>query len=152
MKGQQEWEEGDEKPQVKSGWGMGGSDLQSNVGIAKKSNAEQYWDNKTTELIIPEMEVDNTDEFQAQISEPPKVDQKMLNLRELEKDTALNVPSVTREGIDISLLTSVIHPIADLVETDMSWDYLSLQAEIGQNFRERFGQYEEAEGTESTNV
>ena len=43
----------------------------------------------------------------------------MTNLRELNKDFALNVPSTTQEGIDISLLTSVIRPIADLIETDM---------------------------------
>jgi len=55
----------------------------------------------------------------------------MANLRELEKDLALNVPSITQDGVDISLLTSVIRPIADLIETDMSWDYLNLQAEIG---------------------
>lgn len=63
----------------------------------------------------------------------------MTNLRELDKDLALNVPSMTTDGIDISLLTSVIRPIADLIETDMHWDYLNLQAEIGQNYRERYG-------------
>jgi hypothetical protein len=55
----------------------------------------------------------------------------MTNLRELDKDLSLNVPSVTTTGIDISLLTSVIRPIADLIETDMNWEYLTLQAEIG---------------------
>ena len=55
----------------------------------------------------------------------------MTNLRELNKDFALNVPSTTQDGVDISLLTSVIRPIADLIETDMQWDYLGLQAEIG---------------------
>eukprot|EP00350_Pseudokeronopsis_sp_OXSARD2_P010612 CAMPEP_0170541982 /NCGR_PEP_ID=MMETSP0211-20121228/1557_1 /TAXON_ID=311385 /ORGANISM="Pseudokeronopsis sp., Strain OXSARD2" /LENGTH=79 /DNA_ID=CAMNT_0010844905 /DNA_START=244 /DNA_END=486 /DNA_ORIENTATION=+ len=64
----------------------------------------------------------------------------MTNLRDLNKDLALNVPSVTPDGVDISLLTSVIRPIADLIETDMQWDYLNLQAEIGQNYRERYGE------------
>ncbi len=50
----------------------------------------------------------------------------MTNLKDLEKDLALNVPSITKEGVDISLLTSVIRPIADLIETDMNWDYLTL--------------------------
>ena len=62
----------------------------------------------------------------------------MTNLKDLEKDLALNVPSITKEGVDISLLTSVIRPIADLIETDMNWDYLTLQAEIGQSYRERY--------------
>ena len=79
------------------------------------------------------------DDFQAMVAEPPKLEQNMANLRELEKDLALNVPSITQDGVDISLLTSVIRPIADLIETDMSWDYLNLQAEIGQNYRERYG-------------
>ena len=47
---------------------------------------------------------------------------------------------MTSDGIDISMLTSVIRPISDLIETDMQWDYLGLQAEIGQNFREKYGQ------------
>ena len=67
------------------------------------------------------------------------MEQNMANLRDLEKDLALNVPSITQDGVDISLLTSVIRPIADLIETDMSWDYITLQAEIGQNYRERYG-------------
>ena len=70
------------------------------------------------------------------------MDNKMTNLRELNKDFALNVPSTTNDGIDISLLTSVIRPIADLIETDMPWDYLGLQAEIGQNYREKYGEGE----------
>ena len=101
--------------------------------MQRKNQAAQYWDNKTTELVIPEMEADmgGGDDFQAMVAEPPKLEQNMANLRELEKDLALNVPSITQDGVDISLLTSVIRPIADLIETDMSWDYLNLQAEIG---------------------
>ena len=72
----------------------------------------------------------------------------MTNLRELNKDFALNVPSTTQDGVDISLLTSVIRPIADLIETDMQWDYLGLQAEIGQNYREKYS--EGKEGTKAT--
>ena len=77
------------------------------------------------------------------VAEPPSVDHKMTNLRELNKDFALNVPSATQDGTDISLLTSVIRPIADLIETDMQWDYLGLQAEIGQNYREKYGEGKE---------
>ena len=96
--------------------------------MAKKSNAAQYWDNKTTELVIPELDggIEIMDDNLVQMSEPPKMETNMTNLRELDKDLALNVPSVTMNGIDISLLTSVIRPIADLIETDMQWDYLNL--------------------------
>ena len=65
----------------------------------------------------------------------------------------MNVPSVTKDGIDISLLTRNIRPILDLIETDMHWDYVSLQAEIGQNFREKYGDSNvEAEGTRANNI
>ena len=81
----------------------------------------------------------------------------MASLSVLEKDLALNVPSITTEGVDISLLTSVIRPIADLIETDMNWDYLSLQAEIGQNYREKYSDDPDAasalhEGTRANNI
>ena len=120
--------EEDFRPQVKSGWGTGmqGNMQASNIGMSKKSNAAQYWDNKTTELVIPEMEAEAVEEISAQVAEPPKIDHKMTTLKDLDKDLQLNVPSVTQEGVDISLLTSVIRPIADLIETDMQWDYLSL--------------------------
>jgi len=53
-------------------------------------------------------------------------------------------------------LTSVIRPIADLIETDMQWDYLNLQAEIGQNYRERYGGEEinqiDTEGTRASSM
>ena len=49
----------DDKPQVKSGWGAGGGAVgDSAIGMAKKSNAAAYWDNRITELIIPEMEAE----------------------------------------------------------------------------------------------
>ena len=96
------------------------------------------------------------DDFAAVVAEPPKLEQNMANLREREKDLALNVPSITQDGVDISLLTSVIRPIADLIETDMQWDYLNLQAEIGQNYRERYGGEEinqiDTEGTRASSM
>ena len=52
--------EADDRPQVKSGWGTGATtNASSNMGMNKKSNAAAYWDNKTTELIIPEVEADD---------------------------------------------------------------------------------------------
>ena len=54
----------------------------------------------------------------------------MLALAELDKDMVHNVPSMIEEGVDVSLLTSVIRPIADLIEADIHWDYLNLQTEI----------------------
>ena len=47
----------------------------------------------------------------------------MVKLEELDKDHAMNVPSITQDGIDISLLTGTVRPILDLIETDMHWDY-----------------------------
>ena len=35
----------------------------SNIGMNKKSNAAQYWDNKTTELMIPDMEAEAVEEI-----------------------------------------------------------------------------------------
>lgn len=119
-----------DKPQIRSGWGTGnatGGPIVSNMGMAQKSAAASYWDAKTTEIFIPEMGEDGAPEdVSTVVAEPPSVDHKMTNLRELNKDFALNVPSTTQDGIDISLLTSVIRPIADLIETDMQWDYLGL--------------------------
>ena len=66
----------------------------------------------------------------------------------------MNVPSIVSDNIDISLLTCNIRPIMDLIETDMHWDYVSLQAEIGQNFRERYGKDGQTaiEGTKANNI
>lgn len=41
------------------------------------------------------MEAEATEEISAQIAEPPKMDHNMANLRDLDKDLALNVPSIT---------------------------------------------------------
>ena len=60
------------------------------------------------------------------IAEPPTIDTKMMSLEDLNKAFAINVPTQTDEGVDISLLTSCIRPIHDLIETDMHWDYISL--------------------------
>ena len=86
------------------------------------------------------------------ISAPDAVDSKMVNLAELNKDFSFNVPSITPDGVDISLLTCHIRPILDLIETDMHWDYVALQAEIGQSFREKFSGKDEVEGTLANNL
>ena len=144
-----------DKPQVKSGWGAGGiSTESSNIGMAKKTNAASYWDNRTTELIIPEMEMDIAEAEEVQVSAPVVQKVELINLATLNKDFAMNVPSATSDGIDISLLTCNIRPIMDLIETDMHWDYTSLQAEIGQNFREKYGADGSStiEGTKANNI
>ena len=71
-----------DKPQVKSGWGAGaGGAGDSAIGMAKKSNAAAYWDNRTTELIIPEMEAEMAEEnIEVQISAPATVQTKMISL------------------------------------------------------------------------
>jgi len=77
----------------------------------------------------------------------------MSDLAELNKDYAFNVPTSTTDGIDISLLTCQIRPIVDLIETDMHWDYQTLQAEIGQSFRERYNTTnDKIEGTVANNL
>ena len=145
-----------DKPQVKSGWGTGAATTtgNSNMGMNKKSNAASYWDNKTTELEIPEMEADDNQNEEVAISAPTVAQTDLVGLQELNADQAMNVPSVVSENIDISLLTCNIRPIMDLIETDMHWDYTNLQAEIGQNFRERYGTdgTSKIEGTNANNV
>ena len=81
------------------------------------------WEEKVQELVIPELE---DEQVSSQISAPAPVQSKMLALAELDKDMVHNVPSMIEEGVDVSLLTSVIRPIADLIEADIHWDYLSL--------------------------
>ena len=141
-------------PQARFGWGDGGASVNSQIGMSKKSNAAAYWDNKTTELIIPEVEADDVQEMEVAISAPQTVKTEMVSLTELNKDIERNVPSIIDENIDISLLTCNIRPIVDLIEADMHWDYHSLQAEIGQNFRERYGKDGNMaiEGTKANNM
>ena len=95
-----------------------------------KEASGSYWDNKTTEIVIPEMGDEfmdqGTSEVPIVIAEPPTIDTKMMSLEDLNKAFAINVPTQTDEGVDISLLTSCIRPIQDLIETDMHWDYTSL--------------------------
>lgn len=66
------------KPQVKSGWGTAGGSagpVASNMGMAQKSAAASYWENKTTEIEIPEMGEERVMmEVTSGIAEPPSVD------------------------------------------------------------------------------
>ena len=76
--------EDDDRPQVKSGWGTGATtNTNSNIGMSKKSNAAAYWDNKTTELVIPEVEADDQQDYEVAISAPQTVQTEMIGLQEL---------------------------------------------------------------------
>ena len=78
-------EGGEDRPQVKSGWGTGATTntANSNIGMNKKSNAAAYWDNKTTELIIPEVEADDQLDNEVAISAPKVAQTEMIGLQEL---------------------------------------------------------------------
>ena len=109
---------------MKKGWDASeGAQGISSIGIVKKTNAAAYWDNKTTELDIPEVEAELQETNEVIVAEPPMMTVNMVKLEELDKDHAMNVPSITSDGIDISLLTATVRPILDLIETDMHWDY-----------------------------
>ena len=139
---------------MKKGWDASeGAQGISSIGLVKKTNAAAYWDNKTTELDIPEVEAELQETNEVVVAEPPMLTVNMIKLEELDKDHAMNVPSITPDGIDISLLTATVRPILDLIETDMHWDYQSLQVEISQNFREKYGAGDEKiEGTRANNI
>ena len=115
-----------------SGWGVrsGAVPQDSAIGVVKKSNAAAYWDNKTTELEIPDInEAEAVFQGEAEaviVSAAPVMETRMIGLEELNKDFSFNVPTSTTDGIDISLLTCQIRPIVDLIETDMHWDYQTL--------------------------
>lgn len=96
-----------ENRDVKTGWGTKSSSVNqdSSIGVAKKSNAAAYWDNKTTELEIPDMDAGEVEAPGVSFSAPPVIETKMVDLAELNKDFSYNVPSTTPDGIDISLLT-----------------------------------------------
>ena len=85
------------------------------------------------------MEIEAEEVAQAEVAVPPEIENRMMGLEELEKDMIHNVPSQIEDGVDLSILTSVIRAVADLVEPDVQWDYKSLQTEIGQIYREKFG-------------
>lgn len=108
----------------------------------RKSN---LWDDKVTELVIPELESGEPQEetLQDQISAPEGMQAKMVDLQTLEKDLTHNVPSKTEDGVDLSMMTCLIRPISDLIEADIPWDYKSLQAEIGQVYNEDYADKEE---------
>ena len=120
----------------KSGWGTKDTNIASKIGMEQNKN---MWDEKVQELDIPELEADAEPAPQNDVTIPPEIETKMLGLEDLEKDMVHNVPSQIEEGVDLSILTSVIRPVADLIEADIPWDYKSLQAEIGQAYREKFG-------------
>ena len=122
--------------QPKSGWGAKDQNIASQIGMGNNKN---MWDEKVEELDIPELEADAEPTNTNEVTLPPEIENKMMSLDELEKDMIHNVPSQIEEGVDLSLLTSVIRPISDLIEADISWDYKSLQTEIGQAYREKFG-------------
>ena len=66
------------------------------MGRAEKSKAASYWDAKVQEIYIPEMGDEGApEEISNIVAEPPSIDHKMSNLRELNKDFALNVPTMT---------------------------------------------------------
>ena len=93
---------------VKTGWDVKSNNnvtQESSIGVAKKTNAAAYWDNKTTELEIPDMDAGEIETGGVSYSAPPVVETKMVDLAELNKDFSYNVPSTTPDGIDISLLT-----------------------------------------------
>ena len=131
------WGDNLQKKNPKAGWG---NDEEAPSSMPAKKN---IWDEDIQELDIPELEGDDIAGAGDAAPVPAALQNKMLALAELDSSHMHNVPSIIEEGVDVSLLTSVIRPIADLIEADIPWDYLSLQTEIGQMYREKIAESEE---------
>ena len=91
----------------------------NNLGGAIAIKKGNIWDEKVQELDIPELESAQDEQMQQSISAPAPMVSKMMALAELDKDMVHNVPTMIEEGVDLSLLTSVVRPIVDLIEADI---------------------------------
>ena len=77
-------------PKSKPGWNTN-DNMSSHLGMQRK--ATNMWDDKVTELIIPELEAEGEEEISRVVAAPPQVQGKISDLKDLEKDVAHNVPS-----------------------------------------------------------
>ena len=77
-------------PKAKSGWDTN-NNMSSHLGMQKRQS--NVWDEKVTELIIPELEAEGEEEISKVVAAPPPVLGKISDLKDLEKDVAHNVPS-----------------------------------------------------------
>ena len=94
---------------------------------------KSVWDQDTQPLMeIPTMEVGEAHEPASNIAPPPQAvaatitDISTLN-KELQKNSIANNPE---DGIDLSLLTSVVKPWSQVNEMDEFWDYAKLSIEV----------------------
>ena len=100
---------------------------------APQQSGGSVWDVDNQPLMeIPTMEVGDPQEPSSNIAPPPQAvaatitDISTLN-KELQKNSIANNPE---DGIDLSLLTSVVKPWSQVNEMDEFWDYAKLSIEV----------------------
>ncbi|CAM9582861.1 unnamed protein product [Phaeothamnion confervicola] len=85
-------------------------------------------------MLIPDLEEGADDDIMTQIAKAPKnTTRKVQSLRELDHEIRHTVASAA-EGLDLSLLTRDLVPLAMLREDDTAWEFDALLQEVTQEF------------------
>mmetsp|Transcript_2760 Transcript_2760/g.4290 ORF Transcript_2760/g.4290 Transcript_2760/m.4290 type:complete len:126 (+) Transcript_2760:622-999(+) len=91
-------------------------------------NRKNYWDEGEVQH-IPTMLAENTLEPSSEVAAPPTAYAgKQLGIDSLNQQVTL--PSQPEEGIDLSILTSVVRPAELVFEHDENWSYQQLIIEV----------------------
>ncbi|GAQ80924.1 hypothetical protein KFL_000660190 [Klebsormidium nitens] len=135
-------------PTSKSGWGVDTVKTDASVASAAAEHRRRRNLSETEESKGPDrsrhnaemedevqeiatLDADETENSSSQVAAPPKQSGlRVQTIRELDRSAHYSLPSTSDTGIDLSLLTSVLCPPAQVAEEDTVWTAEFLLTEL----------------------
>lgn len=115
----------------KSGWGFSKVNAQIDTTQKVEKKSQAIWEQANENiLVIPDIEADAVANQQSNNAPVNLVSNKVKDFYDLQIETRKNTLPVPEEGVDLSLLISMMRTNEEVNELDEPWEFGRLKTEV----------------------
>lgn len=114
-----------------AGWGFAAHNVKMKIDQVVEKKKEAFWEVANENVIVvPDIDAE-TEAMQQDVSNPMGLEaEKLVDFYDMQIETRKNTLPSTEEGVDLSLLLSMIRTNDELQEKDEAWEFSKLKTEV----------------------
>jgi intraflagellar transport protein 43 len=117
---------------MSQGWGFSKeNNVRMNTNQVVEKKKEAFWEAANDNVIVvPDIDAE-TEAIQQDVSNPMGLEvEKLVDFYDMQIETRKSTLPATEEGVDLSLLLSMIRTSEELQEKDEPWEFSKLKTEV----------------------
>jgi intraflagellar transport protein 43 len=116
---------------MSQGWGFSKDNVKMATNQLAEKKKEAFWEVANENVIVvPDIDAE-TEAIQQDVSNPMGLEvEKLVDFYDMQIETRKSTLPATEEGVDLSLLLSMIRTGEELQEKDEPWEFSKLKTEV----------------------